>query len=423
MGNIISNAASLGTSMDLAGGDTKVKQKLSVIGASTFTGDSTFNGNLSVTNGKFNNVDVPTLNTDVTKLKTDLTAINTTLTNVSAGSFAGKAISGATDVTATGTGTFNAVSTNNIDINGDILSSTGKKYLVGNDTTGLSLTNGQTDVVKATSFALKADGSSVLTTAPGKTMKINEMIVSRTENVFSKGTYLTSLSGLLDVKSNTLTAVATVSADTVSATNNVTAKAVTTTGLITGGGGVKAASLTVDGASTLTGVTTATGQINANGGVKAASLTVDGASTLTGVTTATGQFIGNGGVKAASLIIDGTSTLTGATTATGLITASGGVKASTLTVDGATTATGQITASGGVKASTLTVDGVSTHTGVSTFANDLNTKNVVIGTQKWLIEEVADVNKGTRLCFGKSDAQGTKTYWTCMNNTGNLELF
>lgn len=420
MGNIINNSSSLSTALDLADGNAKVKKDLSVIGKSTF-GDSTFNGNLSVTNGKFNNVDVTTLSTDVTKLKTDVTSLNTTVDSVKAGSFEGKAISGATDVTATGTGTFKTVKTTDIDINGDILSSTGKKYIVGNATSGLSMTNGLTDT-KANSLGLKADGSIQVTSAPAQTVKINEMSISRIENVFAKGTYVTSLSGLSDITTGTLTSNQSMTVkDSVNVTNGVTAKTVTATGLITGNGGVKASSLTVDGASTLTGVTTATGQVVANGGVKASSLTVDGASTLTGAITATGALTANGGISTSTLNASGDATLKTAK-ATGLLKADGGLTTTTLTATGDSVledvkVTGLVSAEGGLSASTLTTSGATTLKG------DLNAKNVVIGTNKWVIEEVADANKGTRLCFGKADAQGAKTYWTCMNNTGNLELF
>lgn len=422
MGNIITNTSSLTTALDLADGNAKIKKDLAVVGKSTFTGDSTFNGNLSVTNGKINNVDVPALNTDVTKLKTDVTALNSTVDSVKAGSFEGKAISGATDVTATGTGTFKALKTTNIDINGDILSSTGKKYIISNATSGLSMTNGLTDT-KANSLTLKADGVIQLTSAPQQPVKINEMSISRIESSWDgKKVYFTSLSGLSNITSGRMTINESMTVkDSIEVTENVTAKKVTTSGLITGTGGVKAGSLTVDGASTLTGVTTATGQIVANGGVKAASLTVDGASTLTGAITATGALTANGGISTSTINASGDVTLNTAK-ATGLLKADGGLTTTTFTATDESVlknvkATGPILAEGGLTASTLTTSGATTLKG------DLNAKNVVIGTNKWVIEEVVDANKGNRLCFGKADAQGTKTYWTCMNNTGNLELF
>jgi hypothetical protein len=46
-----------------------------------------------------------------------------------------------------------------------------------------------------------------------------------------------------------------------------------------------------------------------------------------------------------------------------------------------------------------------------------------LGTNKWLINEVVDATKGTRLCFGSEDGTGRQVYWTCLNNAGNLERF
>ena len=52
-----------------------------------------------------------------------------------------------------------------------------------------------------------------------------------------------------------------------------------------------------------------------------------------------------------------------------------------------------------------------------------NAKNIIIGTNKFLIEEVVDTAKGSRLCFGKTDGNA-KTFFTCMRaDNGNLELF
>jgi hypothetical protein len=413
--------------MDLAGGDTKIKQKLSVVGTSTFTGDSTFNGNLSVTNGKFNNVDVPSLNTDVTKLKTDVTTINTTLTNVSAGSFAGKAISGATDITATGTGTFNSVSTSNIDINGDILSTTGKKFILGNTANGLSFTNGVTDATKASSLVMNATGDVLISNPVGQSTKINGMTISKFPSAWNRATILTSISGVSAINTGDLTTTGQITAnssiyakDALYVTNKLTAKDMVADNMITGKGGVSAAKLTVDGISTLTGDVNAAGLVTASGGVKASSLIVDGASTHTGVTTATGLITANGGITTSTLTATGDVTLKAAK-ASGVISADGGLTTTTLTATGdavmkGVKASGVVAADAGLTATTITT------TGAATLAGDLNAKNVVIGTKKWLIEEVADANKGTRLCFGQMDAQGGKKYWTCMNSTGNLEL-
>ena len=401
MGNTITSSAETIKALDLLNGDTKIKQKLTVVGTSAFTGDSTFSGNLNVTNGKVNDVNIPTLGTDVTTLKTDVSTLKTTMTDVSAGSFTGKAISGATDVTATGTGTFNSVKTNAIDINGDITSTTGGKYILGNGTAGLFLTNGQ-PTTKA-EVLLNKDGSVEIKPSSGKIVKVNDI-------EFSKVAIPGTTNFLNNLTSNGL----------------ISAGGVTTTGQITSAGRITANG----GLIVANALTVATGSLlTANGGIQTSSISVTGASTLTGATTATGALTANGGLTASTLSVTGASTHTGATTATGLITANGGLTASTLTVSGdsthtgATTATGLITANGGVKSSTITATGDSTFSGNSSFSGNMNAKNIIIGTNKFLIEEVVDTAKGSRLCFGKTDGNA-KTFFTCMRaDNGNLELF
>lgn len=81
-----------------------------------------------------------------------------------------------------------------------------------------------------------------------------------------------------------------------------------------------------------------------------------------------------------------------------------------------------------LNADSLTVPAV-TASGVITSGSHVNngaltnTGALKIGTSKWLINEVVDATKGTRLCFGSEDTTGKATYWTCMNNQGNLEKF
>ena len=414
MGNTISAATLTNTSLDLANGDTKVKKNLEVVGVSTFTGKSTFNGDLSVTNGRFNNIDVPTLGTDVGTLKTNVASLQTTVNNVSTGSFTGKAISGATDVTATGTGQFNAVKTNNIDINGEIQSTTGKKY-VTSSTTGLSFTNGIASGQPANAQVnLLSDGIIQLTHGTGKSINLGNDI---------------------KVVNNALQGVAVFE----------------TTGQMTAGGSLNAngnftakSNLSVAGTSTLTGQLTAKGGITADGvvrvngdinstvifgtdvsGTSAAfgTLRTTGASTLRDTTT-WGLTVGSS-ADPRNFSVNGTSTLSGATTVGSTTTPANLSVTGTSTLTGATTATGAITANGGITSSTLTVNNATTLTGATTTSGDHFAKNVIIGTNKWLIEENVDTNKGTRLCFGKVDPQATggKRFYTCMNNNGNLELF
>lgn len=424
MGNTISAATSTNASLDLANGNTKVKKDLEVVGNSTFTGKSTFNGELSVTNGKFNNIDVPTLGKDVTDLKTNVTSLQTSVQNVSAGSFSGKAISGATDVTATGTGTFNAVKTNNIDINGEIQSTTGKKYIT-TSTTGLNFTNGIASGQPANAaINLKSDGGIELTHGTGKSIDIGKTIDGsvllqtvpgqiNANGSLTVGNVLRSNGSLFVSGDSTL--IGSVNANggivvptgkTLTVNGDISCNTVGSSGAITVGSSATPANLKVFGTSTLSGTTT--GSLTVGSILSAANLTV------TGTTSSFGSISALGGITVGServpqnLSVTGTSTFTGATTLTG-----------------ATTATGAITANGGITSSTLTVNGASTLTGATTTSGDLFAKNVIIGTNKWLIEETVDTTKGTRLCFGKMDPQfsGGKRFYTCMNNDGNLELF
>lgn len=435
MGNTISAATQTNTSLDLANGDTKVKKNLEVVGVSTFTGKSTFNGDLSVTNGKFNNIDVPTLSTDVGTLKTNVATLQTSVTNVSAGSFTGKAISGATDVTATGTGQFNALKTNDIDINGEILSTTGKKYVTTSATTGLSFTNGVASGQPANAQVnLQSDGTIQLTAGTNKSINLGPNIkitqdwtgsglqgiswLSTTSNI-SAGRNLT-VAGTSTLQKD-LTVNGVINADggitipqgkTFTANGGITVPAgqvLRCAGDLTGGvitstdlsssGPAAFGTLRVTGASTLRDTTT--WDVTVGQATAPKNLSVSGTSTLSGATT-TGALTVGSTTTPANLTVSGTSTLTGTTTLTG-----------------ATTATGAITANGGITSSALTVSGATTASG------DLNAKNVIIGSQKWLIEENVDANKGTRLCFGRVDAQATggKRFFTCMNNNGNLELY
>jgi hypothetical protein len=147
MGNIISstdNSASLKTTYDsdkvardtalnLANGDTTVKQKLIV------TGTSTFNDDITLSAGKkINGIDVASLNTNIGTLQTTVAGMNSAVS----GDFSNKAISGATSVTVSGAGTFASVKTSNIDINGNITSTTGKSFITADAASGVKMTNG-----------------------------------------------------------------------------------------------------------------------------------------------------------------------------------------------------------------------------------------------------------------------------------------
>jgi hypothetical protein len=187
MGNLVSsieNATTLKTNFDnekksqdaalsLANGDVAVKQKLTVAGTSTFNDD------IILANGKkLNGIDVATLSTNIGTLEKSVSGMN----NAVSGDFTGKAISGASAVTASGAGTFGSVTTtgvgsfgsvktSDVDINGNITSSTGKSFITTADATGIRFTNGLpvTDAKYAYQTIDTATGN--VTIAPGGTGK------------------------------------------------------------------------------------------------------------------------------------------------------------------------------------------------------------------------------------------------------------
>ena len=157
---------------------------------------------------------------------------------------------------------------------------------------------------------------------------------------------------------------------------------------------ITASSLSVKGATSLTGLLTA------NGGITASSLTVDGA-TETGSLSVTGT---DGlivkGKNGLILSVTGTDGLIvkDATSLTGLLTANGGITASSLTVDGATetgslsvtkttTLTGLLTANGGITASKLTASGevtgkIGTITDAGAWSDIASTDTIATGFAK-----------------------------------------
>lgn len=385
-------------------GDTNITKKLNV------TGVSTFNDNITLVNGKKinnvlsfdanSNVVIDTgkkinslsfdannnvvLDTGKTINSVDINALKTTVDGM-AGAAGGtfNAIS-ASSVSATGAGSFGSIKTTNIDINGDITSTTGKSYVLGSATNGLTLTNGQSST--GTTY-----GNIIIDATTGNISMNKPLKVGAPSGTGATQTTLSNDGLSADViklgQSNG--AVQRVMQDgrvfrnILDTSDNLNVTSVTTSSNITMNGG----NLQVKAGTTTLGATTATGLITANGGITSSgALTVTGATTLgtttLGATTASGLVTANSGVTlgaSSNLTVGGTTTLTGATTATGLITANGGVN----------------TGSG----------------------------NLTIGSGKWIIEENIDTNKGTRLCFGKVNAQNAKQFFTCMNAKGNLELY
>ena len=291
------------TALNLANGDTAVKQKLTVAGTSTFNDDITL-----ATGKKLNGIDVAKLSTNIGTLETSVKGMNTAIS----GDFTGKSITGATAVTASGSGTFGSVTstgagafgsvkTSNIDINGNITSTAGKSFITTADATGIKFTNGLPVTDAKYAYQTIDTETGDITIAPGTGKRI------------------------------------------------------------TLGGGAN--------------------KVSINDGTIVANAINPGAGLYTGWLN---YYITPSQVKYGT-----TTTLT----------------KDSLTVP-AVTASGVITSGSHVNNGALT-----------------NTGALKIGTSKWLINEVVDTAKGTRLCFGSEDSAGKATYWTCMNNQGNLEKF
>lgn len=307
MGNIISsndNGAALKIAYDanqviedralsLANGDTAINQKLIVTGTSTFNDDITI-----ATGKKINGIDVGTLNTSVTTLQSNVQGMNSAVS----GDFTGKSITGVNAVTTSGMGTFGSVKTSDIDINGNITSSSGKSFITTADATGIKFTNG--------------------------------LPVTDAKHAFQS-------------------------------------------------------------------IDSATGDINFNPGGIGKRLIVNGTGTNK-VTIADG-LVSAGMVNPGSGLRDFWGTL--------YVTPSQ-VKYGKTILNSDSLTVPAVTASGAVTAGSVNNSGALTNTGA-----------LKLGTNKWLINEVVDATKGTRLCFGSEDGSGRQVYWTCINNAGNLERF
>jgi hypothetical protein len=318
MGNLISsvdNTSALQTAydagkvvndraLDLTNGDTMVKQKLTV------TGTSSFNDDITLAAGKkINGIDVGSLNTNITTLQSNVSNMNAAVS----GDFTGKSITGVTDVTASGTGTFSSVKTSNIDINGNITSTSGTSFITGDTSKGLKLTNGLPSTDRRHIY---------------QTLDANGNI-----DIFTKGK-------------------------------------------VTVGEGMGA--VTINGSTSDISLRNLT--LASDGVIK----TFSGTPILTGSKLQFNKTI----ISEASVIGP-------------YIISQNSVNAKTLSTSEGITNTGTIKNTGDV----------------------VNSGALKLGTNKWLINEVVDTNKGTRLCFGSEDGNGRQVYWTCMNNQGNLERF
>lgn len=392
MGNTIASANLTSASLDLANGNTKIKKTLTVDGVSTFNDNITLlngkkinslsfdaNNNIILDSGKkinslsFDANNNIVLDTDKTINSVDISALKKSvdgMAGAASGTYGTTAVSAAS-FSSTGAGTFGSIKTSDIDINGDITSTTGKSFVIGSTTNGLTLSNGQPST--ATGY-----GKMTIDATTGNFNMNKKLTVgTSTANVEINPTGNVVLTGDLNV--NKINAFTDISIG--SAANPISGRLIRPT--------IMGARVLIDASNNMNPNTvTATGIINANAGLTVPTgqtLTASGNSNLSTLT-ATGKITANGGIDVGTTTAPKDLVVSGNTTHTG-----------TTTLTGATTATARLSATGGFD----------------------------IGSGKWLIEEnvSTDVNKGTRLCFGKIDAQNNKTFFTCMNSQGNLEVF
>jgi hypothetical protein len=238
-------------------GDTTINKALTVTGKSTFNDDITL-----ATGKKLNGIDVAGLSTNLSTLEKSVSGMNSAVS----GDFAGKAITGATNVTASGAGTFGSVTstglgtygslkTSDIDINGNITSSTGKSFITTADATGIRFSNGLpvTDAKYAYQTIDTATGEINIMPGAGKKVTIGtggsgKRVTITDGNMTANQLYVDT--GLKDYFGTTyLTASELKFGNTMTLTKNLlTVPAVTTTGAVTSGSHVNNGALTNTGA-------------------------------------------------------------------------------------------------------------------------------------------------------------------------------
>jgi len=272
MGNIISSvndAANLKTTYDTdkvardvattlaPNGDTTINKALTVTGKSTFNDDITL-----ATGKKLNGIDVANLSTNLSTLEKSVSGMNSAVS----GDFAGKAISGATAVTASGAGTFGSVTstglgtygslkTSDIDINGNITSSTGKSFITTANDTGIKFSNGLpvTDAKYAYQTIDTATGEINIMPGTGKKVTIGAGGFGKQAMITDgniSGNSLALWGGVKDILGTTYLTSGSLKYGSTMTLNkdSLTVPAVTTTGAVTSGSLVNNGALTNTGA-------------------------------------------------------------------------------------------------------------------------------------------------------------------------------
>jgi len=142
MGNLISLESNTSNALDMTGGDINVKQKLTVSGETVFNKNITLNPNVLI-----NNIDLATVNKDVTALK-------------ASGGLVGNF--GTNDLSAGNITSSKLLKTSSINVDGDVTS----KYISGNATEGLKISNGTSNITYDTSGVINFNNNNKVNFGP-----------------------------------------------------------------------------------------------------------------------------------------------------------------------------------------------------------------------------------------------------------------
>ena len=384
MGNIITQTEQDIKSYEVNdNGDFTIKQNFNA-NTGTFNNIVYFKDDVKIVDGKtIDGVDLSGLNTEFTTLRNQVSSLTS---GAGAGTFTGAVT--ATSFTGA-SGEFTSIKTSNLDVNGNIISSTGANFTVPLKGTSGNFTDG-----------LTVDGNSVFSGS------LSSNGLSSTTGNFS---------GLLTANSGLSGPFGTLSSDGISSSAGVFTGSLSANGATFSTLSAKSGNFT-DGLTGPFGTLSSTG-ISSSDGLFSGLLTASGLSSTTG--TFSGQLSANGGLTGPFGTLSSTGISSSAGIFSGLLTANGGL---TLPTNTQLTLNGSITGSGNINLGpTLQINqGTNAPTYSSTgSAMTGNNGLIIIGqTNKWSIGEVKGINNANpRLCFSLNDVP-----FACIDPTGNKNL-
>ena len=429
MGNIITQTEQDIKSYEVNdNGDFTIKQNFNA-NTGTFNNIVYFKDDVKIVDGKtIDGVDLSGLNTEFTTLRNQVSSLTS---GAGAGTFTGAVT--ATSFTGA-SGEFTSIKTSNLDVNGNIISSTGANFTVPLKGTSGNFTDGLTvDGNSVFSGSLSSNGLSSTTGNFSGLLTANSGLSGPFGTLSSDG--ISSSAGVFtgSLSANGAT-FSTLSAKSGNFTDGLTGPfgTLSSTG-ISSSDGLFSGLLTASGLSSTTG--TFSGQLSANGGLTgpfgtlsstgisssagifSGSLSSNGLSSTTG--TFSGQLSANGGLTGPFGTLSSTGISSSAGIFSGLLTANGGL---TLPTNTQLTLNGSITGSGNINLGpTLQINqGTNAPTYSSTGSAMTGNNGLIIRgqTNKWSIGEVKGRNNANpRLCFSLNDVP-----FACIDPTGNKNL-